>query len=161
MALIEVTISEQGRFAFVSGKGNRLISDVVGDISQELGKAARVHAPSGLSKDIRSGVPVHHSTELVESRVEVFGTKAGYVHEGTGIFGPRKQRIVGKIEGTYKNGVIKRKMLMIRKPEGKIVWRRSARGQRPNPFMREAYNDVVSTYVPIRLLKLKHDLQQL
>jgi len=53
---------------------------------------------------------------------------ATWVHEGTGIYGPRGVPIVP--HGTY--------LVFKSKRTGKMVFTRSTRGQRPVPFLREA-----------------------
>lgn len=53
---------------------------------------------------------------------------AQYVHEGTGLFGPFQRRITPKF---------KRAMRWI--AGGQVVFARSTKGQRPNPFLDRAY----------------------
>ncbi len=55
---------------------------------------------------------------------------AMWVHEGTGIYGPRGTPIVPHGGGTY--------LVFKSKRTGKMVFARSTRGQHPAPFLREA-----------------------
>lgn len=88
----------------------------------------------------------HHLEESITTRQFVRGgipvTQVGSdlpyaadVHEGTGVFGPHKQRI------TPKHG----KYLVFQAPDGTLVFARSVRGTRPNRYLTRALRDAMLT----------------
>jgi hypothetical protein len=72
----------------------------------------------------RAGMPV--------VQVGVDTEYGAYVHTGTGIYGPRRQRIVPK-RGKY---------LVFRGRDGRLVFAKSVRGMRPNQYLTRAMNQV-------------------
>ena len=54
-----------------------------------------------------------------------------YVHQGTGIYGPHKKRIVPTTKKALAFQI-----------GGKWIYRRSVKGQKPNPFMKRAFDEV-------------------
>jgi HK97 gp10 family phage protein len=54
-----------------------------------------------------------------------------YVHQGTGIYGPHKTRIVPTTKKALAFQI-----------GGKWIIRRSVKGQKPNPFMKRAFDEV-------------------
>jgi hypothetical protein len=56
---------------------------------------------------------------------------AHWLHRGTGIYGPRHQRIVP----------VRARFLRYQDDSGRIVFRRSVRGVRPRPFLSRALRD--------------------
>ena len=72
-------------------------------------------------------------------------------HEGTGIYGSRGLPIT-PTRGRY---------LVFRGMAGNLVFAKSVRGQRANPYIRDAWLLTARTYVPIRVKKLENDLARL
>lgn len=64
----------------------------------------------------------------------------GYVHTGTGVFGPRHQRIYPK----------KAKYLVFTGRDGNLVFAKSVRGQRPNRYLTRAMKNVFGPNISIR-----------
>lgn len=76
--------------------------------------------------------------QSIEVRVTPPGAQVGsdedyaaWVHEGTGVFGPHKQRIYPK-RGSY---------LVFTAKDGTVVFARSVRGMRPNRYLTRALRD--------------------
>ena len=68
--------------------------------------------------------------KYIEGQRAVISPKASYaffVHEGTGIYGPHKSKIVPKSKKALAFQI-----------GGKTIIRRSVKGQKPNPFMARA-----------------------
>ena len=99
----------------------------------------RVHA-----KETRPG---HHEAVVGVSRTAPYGV---WHHEGTGIFGARRRPIRPQTGNVLVFSV-----------GGRTVFARSVKGQRANPFMREAYRTAQATYAPGRVEKLRHDIGNL
>ncbi len=100
----------------------------------------------------RLAASISHYTRVEGTRViGTIGSDADYavyVHEGTGLYGPRKQRIVPI---SSKVLVFEPSGAKATLPKGRrgIVFARSVRGQKPQPFLREAMQEV-SPY-PVRI----------
>jgi hypothetical protein len=80
----------------------------------------------------------HTTVRTVSRGQQVFGVRVGtnvvyapWVHNGTGVYGPRGQRIVP----------VRASVLRFRGRDGNFVFRPSVAGQRPNPFLREALEE--------------------
>lgn len=88
----------------------------------------------------RSEVPVRQGTlqnsiHIINSGrlsavVKPTADYALYVHEGTGVYGPKKRRIVAKGRA------------LAFQVDGQIVFRKSVKGQKPNKFMKRTYEAV-------------------
>ena len=74
-----------------------------------------------------------------------------WVHDGTGIYGPRKSPIVPKPPNKY----------LVFQIEDREFRLRSVKGQKPQPFMDEAYYIVNRTYVPAKVESLRLKIQAL
>lgn len=74
--------------------------------------------------------------------------EAIWVHEGTGIFGPRKSAIVSP-NGNF----------MVFRGRTGIVKTLSVKGQHPQPYLTEAFEFVDRTYVPKRVEQLKEEIR--
>jgi hypothetical protein len=61
-----------------------------------------------------------------------------FVHEGTGIFGPKKKRI------TPKNG-----QALKFKIGGETIFAKSTKGQKPNPFLKRGFEEAMHQAQPI------------
>lgn len=66
---------------------------------------------------------------IQDSKVAKYGV---WVHEGTGIYGPHGTPIVP----------VKAKMLRWKNADGKIIVKRSVKGQKPNPYMKKAFDEL-------------------
>lgn len=75
------------------------------------------------------------------------GDHTEFVHRGTGLWGPFHQ-IIRPARGN---------VFPIRK-EGRIFFRRWIRGQRPQPFFREAVEEAERSYVPYRVHTLAREV---
>lgn len=73
---------------------------------------------------------------------------AMWVHQGTGVYGPHESPIVSPKGGT-----------MTFKINNKWFRRKSVLGQRPNPYLISAYDEINLSYVPIRLAQLEAQLR--
>lgn len=70
-----------------------------------------------------------------------------WVHGGTGIFGPRRTPIVPR-----------RSPMLVFYIRGRKWVKRSVRGQRPQPYLTDAYRFVNTTFVPLRMGQLRAQL---
>lgn len=74
---------------------------------------------------------------IQDSKVAKYGV---WVHEGTGIYGPHGTPIVP----------VKAKMLRWKTRDGKVMVKRSVKGQKPNPYMKKAFDELKGE-VPIMI----------
>lgn len=96
--------------------------------------AGAVEAAAVEKAPVRTGNLATRIRKYIESRRAIVKATAPYsifVHEGTGLFGPRKEKIVpkGKKALAFSIG-------------GKLLIRRSVKGQKANPFMALAFREV-------------------
>ena len=147
----------------------QLISDAVDDIAkrvQEVAKFAAPHKTGNLVEAIerdRPGLGLMVPTMITRepgafptySIVGVDRERAPYaafVHEGTGIFPP------GGTGNLIRPRTAK---FMVFEKEGVWHFEKEVRGQKAQPFMREAVETVDATYAPARVLRLKEQLGNL
>lgn len=76
---------------------------------------------------------------------------AKWVHGGTGLFGPHRTPIVSRTPG---------KLLVFIGRRGKVATL-SVRGQRPQPYLEDAFFEVDRDYVPLRLERLQRAINAL
>lgn len=142
------------------------------DISVALEGAARANAPTRTSNLVRNiqRANVHRTGANTFQGAIGVNRQAPYglfVEEGTGIFRPGGHPITPKSgrwlvfrdPGTV-NTFFSNQRLFHPRRKG-LVFARSVRGQRPQPFMEEAYHEIVRTYAPARLEKLKQEIARL
>lgn len=73
-----------------------------------------------------------------------------WVHEGTGLYGP-KHRLIRPRTAPF----------MVFNWVG-VQWRlRTVKGQKPQPYLREAFEEISATYVPVRLAALRAEIRLL
>ena len=80
---------------------------------------------------------------------------AKYVHDGTGIFGPKRKPYTAKTPGKYMvfyyhKGITRKNFRLL-----------SVKGQRPQPYLIEAYLLIDRTYAPARVNLLRAELAAL
>jgi len=75
---------------------------------------------------------------------------ARWVHEGTGLYGPLKRLIYPRTAP-----------FMVFHSLGQWWKLPSVKGQKPNPYLEEAFRDVEATYAPVRLQKLRAEIKLL
>lgn len=153
--------SKEGAFDLIGrmpDKAKRLLRDAIDDIADRIEQEVDERVP------VDTGELKMHPVERRDFRRRVAGPgglvtkteftlprgKARWVHDGTGVYGPRGTPIVprkAKFMVFYIDGI-------------KFV-RRSVLGQEPQPYLREALENVEATYIPIRLTELKAELELL
>jgi len=121
----------------------QVVEAIVGDITTAVATEARRRCPvdtGALRASIRSQVTAHGS----EVRGEVYSDldHAAYVHQGTGIYGPRNRPIQPR----------RAKVLAWPRPGGGTVFARQSRGQRPQPWLLEALEAVATGRVDRRVV---------
>ena len=156
--------SKEGFFDLIGSmpdKAVRLLRATIEDIADEIETLAKENAPVGETgvlkanavdrRDLKRRVSgpggLVVKTELsVPSRPKY----AKWVHDGTGIYGPRGTPIVPK-----------KAQFMVFQIDGKWFRKRSVLGQRPQPYLREALEEAEHTIIPIRLAELRARLIEL
>jgi len=97
------------------------------------------------------GVGVGEPGRLVVRTVITVADKPEYakwVHDGTGIYGP------------YKTPIVPRSAPYLKFRYKGRLWRLpSVKGQKPQPFLREAYFIINRTFVPIRIEQLRTEIR--
>jgi hypothetical protein len=134
---------------------DRLIREAIDDIalySEGLAKAKAGFKTGNLRRNItrtraHETRPNHHSAAVGVSRQAPYGV---YTHEGTGIFG-KHHRVITPHTGN----------VLVFRIGNRVLFRPSVKGQRANPFIRDAYIETNMTYAPRRIDKLGRDLSQI
>jgi HK97 gp10 family phage protein len=96
--------------------------------------AGAVEAAAVKEAPVRTTNLANRIRKYVESRRAIVKATAPYsifVHEGTGLFGPRKEKILPKEKKALAFFI-----------GGKLLIRRSVKGQKANPFMARAFREV-------------------
>lgn len=128
-----------------------LLKDTLSDIKDEMKRVAHERIPIGETGKLREfGIGEFGPTKIgpgiyragIGLRREPF--YGIFVHDGTGIYGPRRSPIVPRTAPYLKFTIGNRTFRL-----------KSVKGQEPQPFMTEAFEIVDRTYVPARLEKLK------
>lgn len=106
-------------------------------------------APAGLAvgtviPEIRGVFQPGRAFVRVAVKVAEVPRHAIWVHDGTGIYGPRRHVIVPRFAPYLKFSI-----------DGRIFRRRWVKGQRPQPFLSNAFAVVNGTYIPLRLRELE------
>ena len=73
----------------------------------------------------------------VEAEIKATATYALFVHEGTGLFGPKAQKITP----------VNARALKIMTPNG-VIYRKSSKGQKPQPFLKDAFEMEAPKLIP-------------
>lgn len=138
---------EKGKFDLrfgLPGREDRLIRRAIVDVQNAIYVDAARRAPGSLARAISRRRP-YAIGDSVTARISLTSRPrhALWVHEGTGLFGPRHSPIVSP-----------RGNLMTFIANGRRVFTRSTVGQRPQPFFREAVEAMRHTYIPARMKQL-------
>ena len=111
--------------------GNNLAAGIQAGL---LRTAGAVEAAAMETAPVRTGELADRIRKYIDRNRAIISSTALYsifVHEGTGLFGPRKAKIVPKTA----------KALRFRIGD-KLIFARSVKGQKPNPYMRRALKGV-------------------
>ncbi len=147
-----------GRFP---DKALRYLREAIEDIADEIEETARELAPLGETgtlkehpvdrRDLRRRVQGPGGL-VVKSEISVAKDPiyAKWVHDGTGIYGP------------HGTPIVPRKAPFMRFYwEGKWHKRATVAGQEPQPYLKEAVEEVERTFVPVKLAELRAKLELL
>lgn len=139
-------------------KATRLLRETIDEIADQIENDANARIPvdSGHLKSV--GVERKDSkrrvsgpgglvvkTELAVPKVPKY---ARWVHDGTGVYGPRGVPITPR-----------KAPFMVFNIDGKWFRKKSVQGQQPQPFLREAMEDAERTVIPIKLAELRARLE--
>ena len=151
------------------------ILDAVGDISGSIASLARRFAPGTLGESVGT-TPVVPMGNLFRGEVGVRREPrhAEFVHEGTGIYGPQRRPYtltkkqtkgppVTSEWGRDRTGRINPavgNVFKIQAAGGDIFFRRKVTilGQRPQPYLTEAFELAKRTEVPLRIHRLARQI---
>lgn len=150
---MNIQIEERGdlnlRLRATGGEG-RAMREALGDIQNAIYVEAAATAPGHLERAIERRRPttLKGGDQFVANiRLTNKPKHTRWVHEGTGLFGPRAKRIVSP-SGNVMQFVSR----------GSNVFTHSTQGQRPQPFFREAVEKIRRTYIPARIKQLQLEL---
>lgn len=155
----ELDIADPGgfdRMKNLPGQVSRLIEDALDDIALAIESDAKLRAgykTGNLRRNIiRERAGRNSVTGLTQAVVGVARTAPYgiWTHEGTGIFGTYG-RAIRPTSGNF----------LVFSIGGRKIFARSVKGQRANPFMRDAFNNVRGGFAEGRLRKLAHDIGNL
>lgn len=161
-----ITVEQRGDESIFDVIGNmpdkavRLLRATIEDIADRIEQQAKFNAPEDTGelkahpvdrKDLKRRVQGPGGL-VVKSEISVSKTPvyAKWVHDGTGIYGPKGTPIVPK-KATFMRFQI----------DGKWFAKRSVKGQQPQPYLREAVEEVERSYVPVKLAELRARLELL
>jgi hypothetical protein len=135
-----------------------LIMEALDDLGLAIESAAKEKAgfkTGNLRRNITRTRAAFDATGAISAEVGVARTAPYGVwhHEGTGIFGKYKTRITP----TAGNVLAWRDASV----GGRMLFAKSVKGQKANPFMRDAYLLVKNTLADARMRKLAHDIGNL
>jgi hypothetical protein len=149
------------------------ILDAVGDITQTIASLARRFAPGSLGLESIGTEPAVAAGNIYRAMVGVRDTPkhAKFVHGGTGVFGPlhRPYTITKKqthfapdwgIDRTGRMNPAVGNVFKITSGHGEIYFRRQVTimGQRPQPYLIEAFDLAKRSEVPLRVRHLARQL---
>jgi len=145
--LIVVTGDDELVFKLETADPEASARAVLRDALQHMESSARLQAPQrtgNLARSISKEGPVSIGPGSYEGSVStgIDAPYARFVHEGTGIHGPKHQ----PIEALPGN-------IMTFIGDGRRIFTRKTRGQKPNPFMDRAYVETRDAYLPARVAK--------
>ena len=96
-------------------------------VAAEIANTAIELAPTR-TRNLRNDIKVYKIAPLkFEIGNSLLAPYAPYVHFGTGIYGPKKRKIVPKKAKALKIPI-----------NGKVIFRKSVKGQKPNPYFKKA-----------------------
>jgi hypothetical protein len=141
-------------------KAQRLLRATIEDIADEIETLAKEKVP------VDTGVLRQHPVDRKDLKRRVQGPGglvvktelsvpskpkyAKWVHEGTGIYGPKGVPITPR-----------KAPFMVFNIDGKWFRKKSVQGQEPQPYLREAIEEAENTIIPIRLAELRVRLLEL
>jgi len=141
-------------------KAQRLLRATIEDIADEIETLAREKAPvdegtlrlhpvdrKDLKRRVQGPGGLVVKTELSVPKVPKY---AKWVHDGTGIFGPKGVPITPR-----------KAPFMVFQIDGKWFKKKEVKGQVPQPYLREALEEAELTIIPIRLAELRARLVEL
>jgi hypothetical protein len=145
----------------VPASGLRLMRAAIDDIADRIEEEARENIPVD-EGDLKAD-PNAIIRRDYKRRVRVGGNlvtkteftipkrgKARWVHDGTGLFGPRGRLITPRTQP-----------FMVFEAYGR-KWRlKFVRGQEAQPYLGEAFDEIEATYIPVRLAELRAELETL
>lgn len=150
---MNIEIKERGNLDFrlqAYGQEGRVIRRALADIQNAIYVEAAAHAPGSLERAIERRRPATlkgGDQYVANIRLTNRPRHTRWVHEGTGLFGPRHTPIVSR-----------RGNIMQFTSNGRKVFTRTTTGQRPQPFFREAVEKIRHTYIPARIKQLQVEL---
>ena len=155
--------SKEGFFDLIGrmpDKAQRLLKATIEDIADEIETLAKQNVP------IDTGVLRQHPVDRKDLKRRVQGPGglvvktelsipakpkyAKWVHDGTGIFGPKGVPITPR-----------KAPFMVFQIDGKWFKKKEVKGQVPQPYLREALEEAELTIIPIRLAELRARLVEL
>ena len=155
--------SKEGFFDLIGrmpDKAQRLLKATIEDIADEIETLAKQNVP------IDTGVLRQHPVDRKDLKRRVQGPGglvvktelsipakpkyAKWVHDGTGIFGPKGVPITPR-----------KAPFMVFQIDGKWFKKKTVLGQKPQPYLREALEQAENTIIPIRLAELRARLVEL
>lgn len=141
-------------------KALRYLKEAVEDIADEIEATARELAPEDtgelkahpvdrrdLKRRVQGPGGLVVKSEISVPKVPVY---AKWVHDGTGIYGPHGTPIVPRKSPFMRFQI-----------DGKWFAKKSVQGQQPQPYLKEAVEEVERTFVPVRLAELRAKLELL
>jgi hypothetical protein len=149
------------------------LMEAMDDISGTIGALARAAAPGNLGQAVGEGSAHPMGGNLYESTMGVRRepAHAKFVHEGTGIYGPlrrpytieKRQTNFGPNWARDRTGRLNPavgNVFRITSGAGDIYYRRrvTVLGQRPQPFLTEAFELAKRTTIPLRIQRLAHQI---
>lgn len=161
---IRVDAKSSSIFDIIGSMGDsavRALRETIEDIADEIEELARENAPEGPTGRLKA-----HPVERRDLKRRVRGPgglvvkselsvpdkpeHAKWVHDGTGVFGPRGAVIVPRTAP-----------FMVFEYQGRIHRRKTVAGQSPQPYLREAMEEAERTIIPLKLAELRARLELL
>lgn len=134
-AQVQFIVSRAGIESVLKGDGSMAARALL-DLARQVERQAKLNVPvdtGRLRGAIRSSMTTEAGKPVALVRAET--NYAIFVHEGTGLYGPRHQRIVPTAPKTLFRWTDK-------SAPGGVRFARSTRGVRPRPFLRDALETV-------------------
>lgn len=142
-------------------KAVRLLRATIEDIADRIEQQAIENAPEGETGELKAHAVERRDLKrrvqgpgglVVKSEISVPSKPkhAKWVHDGTGLYGPRGVLI------TPRKAPFMRFQI-----DGKWFAKKTVRGQHPQPYLKEAVEEVERIYVPVKLAELRAKLELL
>ena len=138
-----------------------MLRETIDDIADEIESDAIRRIPEGPTGDLRAaGIDRRDLRRRVRGpgglvvKTELSVPKepkyAKWVHDGTGVYGPRGVPITPR-----------KAPFMVFQIDGKWFHKKSVQGQQPQPYLRDAVEEAQTTIIPIKLAELRAKLELL